>query len=209
MHRNLCICAMIPRLKTRTRVVLMIHRLEDRKATNTGRLATECLVNSEVRVRGFESRPSAAFCCGADTQPVLLFPYDDAVPIAHFAGSPKPITLVAPDGTWRQAWKVRHRVPGFRDMPCAAVEADVPSSYRLRKETHPRGLATIEAIARALGVLEGPAVRERMERVFSAMVERTLWARGELDAKDLLHGIPEGAVRHDPESGIVRDGGPS
>jgi hypothetical protein len=46
-----------------------------------------------------------------------------------------------------------------------------------------------------------------MERVFSAMVERTLWARGELDAKDLSHGIPEGAVRHDPESGSVRDGG--
>src|SRR5947207_6591113 len=68
LHRSLCLCAMIPRLETRTRVVLMIHRLEDRKATNTGRLATECLVNSEVRVHGFESRPSEAFCSGADRQ---------------------------------------------------------------------------------------------------------------------------------------------
>lgn len=187
----------------------MTHRLEDRKTTNTGRLATECLVNSEVRVRGFENQASAEFCCGVDTQPVLLFPFDDAVPIAHFARSPAPITLVVPDGTWRQASKARRRVPGFRDLPCAAVESGVPSSYRLRKESHPRGLATIEAIARALGVLEGPAVRERMERVFSAMVERTLWARGELDAKDLSHGIPEGAVRHDPESGSLGDGRPS
>ncbi len=49
-----------------------------------------------------------------------------------------------------------------------------PSRYRLRKETKPGGLATIEAMARALGVLESPEVEEALERIFALMVERTL-----------------------------------
>ena len=54
MHLSLCVCTLIPRLVTRTRLLLVIHRAEDRKPTNTGRLAAECLVNSEVVVRGHE-----------------------------------------------------------------------------------------------------------------------------------------------------------
>ena len=47
---------MIPRLLTRTGLMLFIHREEVKKPTNTGRLAADCLVNSEVVVRtlGFE-----------------------------------------------------------------------------------------------------------------------------------------------------------
>jgi DTW domain-containing protein YfiP len=41
MHSSLCVCALIPTLETRTRLVLVIHRAEDRKPTNTGRLAFE------------------------------------------------------------------------------------------------------------------------------------------------------------------------
>ena len=73
--------------------------------------------------------------------------------------------------------------------------------YRLRSESHPAGLATIEAIARAMGILEGPHVQEALERVFRAMVERTLWVRGSLAAEEVTGGIPEGATRHDPRSG--------
>jgi len=60
------------------------------------------------------------------------------------------------------------------------------------------GLSTIEAIARAKAILEGEQVQRTLERVFRAMVERTLWTRGELAAADVCGGIPEGALRHDP-----------
>ena len=78
-----------------------------------------------------------------------------------------------------------------------------PSIYRLRSEAHAHGLATIEAIARALAVLEGPEIEAALELPFRAMVERTLWARGDLEAESVTGGIPEGAVRHDPESGVL------
>ncbi len=59
-----------------------------------------------------------------------------------------------------------------------SIEREAPTMYRLRHETRDGGLATIEAIARALGVLEGGHVRSALEKVFRAMVERTLWSRG-------------------------------
>ena len=199
-------CALIPRLETRTRVVLFLHRAEDRKSTNTGRLATECLVNSEVQIRGYQSHPTPRFVCDPTSQPLLLFPDEGAIPLTRFpsAAFDRPVVLVVPDGTWRQASKVRNRVPGLKELPCVSLPPDVPSIYRLRAEAHEHGLATMEAIARAMGILEGAHVRVALEHVFRAMVERTLWARGEVESADVTGGVPEGAMRHDPRSGLAR-----
>ena len=115
----------------------------------------------------------------------------------------EPVTLVVPDGTWRQASKVRNRVAGFREIRCVSLPMEQPSIYRLRSEAHEHGLATIEAIARAMGHLESMAVRHEIERVFRAMVERTLWSRGDLDTAEVTGGVPAGAMRHDPSSGVL------
>jgi DTW domain-containing protein YfiP len=201
MHMSLCVCALLPRIVTKTRLVLVIHRAELRKPTNTGHLATSSLVNSEVHVRGREGEPSGSIAFGPDTQPLLLFPHEDAaLPLRPVD---RPVTLIVPDGNWRQASKVRARVPGLRDVPCVTLPPGAPSIYRLRSEAHPTGLATVEAIARALGILEGPEVQRALEHVFRAMVERTLWVRGDLRAEEVTGGIPPGAVRHDPRSGVL------
>ena len=50
--------------------------------------------------------------------------------------------------------------------------------YRLREEHHEDGLATYEAIARALGILEGLELQTALEGLFEAMVEATLATRG-------------------------------
>jgi DTW domain-containing protein len=203
MHGSLCVCALIPRVVTRTRLVLVIHRIEARKPSNTGRLAAECLPNSEVWVRGHAEAPSAPLDVDAASDAVFLFPHEGARSLVEFAGSRRPITLIVPDGTWRQASKVRQRVPGLRDIPCVSLPPDAPSIYRLRAEAHDHGLATIEAIARAMGILEGVHVRRALEHVFRAMVERTLWARGEIATENVTGGVPEGAMRHDPRSGLA------
>lgn len=196
-------CALMPRISTRTHVVLVIHRFEDRKPTNTGRLATECLPNSTVLVRGRKSTPSEPFVPRPGSAALLLFPDDDARPLEEYADNQDDITLVVPDGNWRQASKVRKRVPGMRELPCVSLPSGPPSLYRLRSEPRGAGLSTIEAVARALGILEGPEVQLALERVFLAMVERTLWARGGIATNSVTGGIPEGAKRHDPTSGIM------
>lgn len=198
MHQSVCVCAMLPRIETRTRLVLVIHRLEVRKTTNTGRLGTMCLPNSETVVRGHEheNEPRAAWPEGS--QPLLLFPFEDAVPLTHYANSERPVTLFVPDGNWRQASKVRKRLPGMESVPCVLLPKSEREPRRLRVESRDDGLATIEAIARALGILEGPHVEDALLFVFRAMVERTLWTRGDIATENVTGGIPEGAERHDP-----------
>jgi DTW domain-containing protein YfiP len=203
MHETLCICALVPRLETRTRLELTVHCREERKPTNTGQLAARCLQRSNISIVGDRERPLELAPVTADEQAVLLFPADDAVPITHFAASERPIVLIVPDGTWRQASKMRKRIPGLATMPCVTLPEAGPSNYRLRAEVHEGGLATFEAIARALCILEGeagPQIEAAMLAVFRVMVERTLWLRGALSNDEVTGGIPAAAIERNPRS---------
>lgn len=182
MFDTLCICALVPRLVTRTRLHLVMHRDEARKPTNTGRLAARCLENSEVWVRGIAGKVDPTFQPDPARIAVLLYPAEDAVPIDRFVGSPRPVTLVVPDGTWRQAGKMRARLPGLAELQCVSLPPGPETTYGLRAETHPCGLATLEAIARALAVLEGPTVSAQLEQIFAEMVRRTRVLRGQSPA---------------------------
>lgn len=195
MHLGLCVCSIVPRIETKTRLALVIHHTELRKPTNTGHLAAACLVNSKIHVRGREGAPTAGIEWGNRT-PLLLFPHEgEAEPLTAMDGD---VTLIVPDGNWRQASKVRARVPGMKSVRCVTLPPGPPSIYRLRSEAHATGLATMEAIARAMGILEGSHVQAALEHVFRVMVERTLWVRGALADEDVTGGLPEGASRHDP-----------
>ncbi|HEY4184534.1 MAG TPA: tRNA-uridine aminocarboxypropyltransferase [Polyangia bacterium] len=203
-----CLCHMVPRIPTRTRVVLVMHQLEDRKTSNTGRLAHRCLPNSEIVIRGDPERsrhaqetrlaaraglpppslvtprlpaPDNAGAAPRDWtlhgDPVLLFPHPDARPLESWRDHPRPLTLIVPDGTWTQGQRVRHRTPGLASIPCATIARIAPSNYRLRRTVDPARLATLEAIAEALGVLEGEGPRQALLEIFDVMVERALRAR--------------------------------
>lgn len=195
LHRALCICADLPTLPTRTRLVLLLHQLELGKTTNTGQLALRCLPNSALALRGRDTRQSV----GADppapvvpgrleldpapgwldtlSRPVLLFPHPGAIPLAALRG-PAPVTLIVPDGTWSQAMRARRRISGLADIPCAALPEGLVSGYRLRHAPRPGQVSTLEAIAHALGILEDEQVREALLAVQQLMTTRTLQTRG-------------------------------
>lgn len=196
MHLNVCICALEPRIETRTHLVLILHQLEARKPTNTGCLATRCLPNSRVVLRGGHEPLPEGPLWPETHQPVLLFPTEDARPLGECLANDRPIALVVPDGTWTQASRARRRIPCLADVPAAVVDARGPSLYRLRTANEPGQVCTMEAIALALEVLEGergPEVRRQLEVMLRVMVERTLWTRGELSASEVTGGIPAGA----------------
>jgi DTW domain-containing protein YfiP len=207
LHATLCICALVPRLRTRTRLVVLVHYREARKPSNTGQLAARCVERSSVEIFGKRGQVLAPPVIGDDEAPLLLFPDDDAVPIAQHAASDKPVALLVPDGNWRQASKVRRRVPGFAAIPCVTLPEAGPTEYRLRAEPRDGGLATLEAVARALGILEGdagPRTEHAMLAVFRVMVERTLWFRGRLRDHEVTGGIPAAALANDPRGAVTR-----
>ena len=175
-----CLCDLVPRVQTRTRVLVVLHHAETQKPSNTGRLALRCLPNSGAVIRGAPDQPPAVPTWAEHGDPVILFPHPDARPLADFCGGPRPVTLIVPDGTWRQAQRVRRRVAGLGEVPCAFVTRDAPSEYRLRRTPDERRLSTMEAIAESLGLLEGAkgaAVRGLLLRIFQVMVDRSLRGR--------------------------------
>lgn len=208
MHLSLCICALLPRIETRTRVVLIIHQLESLKPTNTGVVAARCLPNSAVVYRG---RPpegvggtsmtgDAPTLSVAGAQRLMLFPHATATPLEDWRGRAEPIALLVPDGTWRQAGRTRTQLAAqLGDIPCVSLPA-APAQKRLRNALTSQRLATLEAVALALGILEGPDVERELLRVYRIMTDRTLWSNGRVTADEVTGGIPPGVRSHDPLS---------
>ncbi|MCB9680715.1 MAG: DTW domain-containing protein [Alphaproteobacteria bacterium] len=180
LHTALCVCDRIPTLDTATRLVLVQHKRELPKTTATGPLALFALTNSEGVVHGRDDAPlDLTHLHQPDRRVLVLFPDDDArvLDADLLDADPRPVTLVVPDGNWRQASKIPRRVPGLVDAERVVLPEGDPTRYRLRREPRDGGLATLEAIARAYGVLEGAAVQAALEDLFDLVVERTLWTR--------------------------------
>ena len=184
MRFELCICAEIPSLQLATKVVVVVSKREVKIPTNTGRLATQALQNSALLVRGDQDQPydlTEHLVEGGSH--LLLYPSDDAQELtAEFAATlTRPCTLVVPDGNWRQTSKMRRRDPGMANLQVVKIAPGRMTEYKVRKESKAEGLATIEAIARALGVLEGEGAQASLEAVLATMVSRTLASRGLVD----------------------------
>ncbi len=183
---------------------MVLHRDEVRKPTNTGQLAARCLQSSEVLVHGNIGETVAAPWEGDEldaAHSLLLFPCEEATPLGAEHLADGPVRLVVPDGTWRQASKMTRRIEWMATLPKVGLPVGDQSSYRLRSEPKAGGLATMEAIARAFGVLEGHIVQDQLEEIFRIMIDRTLYCRGQLKRSEVFGGIAEGVVRHDPRSG--------
>lgn len=181
LHLQHCICRLIPRLDLPTRLILVMHRREWVKPTATGPLALSVLPNSELRIQG-ERNELLDFSDldTADRRTLLLYPGDEAevLSAAFLSADPRPVNLVVPDGNWRQAARMGKRLPGLEHATMVRLPPGRMTEWGIRKETHPEGLATFEAIARALGIIESAAVQHRMEELFRLMVAKTLEMRG-------------------------------
>ncbi len=180
MKQELCLCADMPSIALGTKLILVMNKREIKVPTNTGRLASQALPHSVILSRGVEDEPyDLAEHLPQDRPGILLYPSEDAILLTEeWVAANGPFHLVVPDGNWRQTSKMRRRDPIMATLPCVRLPPGPPSSYRVRKESKAEGLATIEAIARTLGILEGPFVQKALEDIFDLMVTRTLASRG-------------------------------
>jgi DTW domain-containing protein YfiP len=171
-----CLCGELVPVAVRTRVVLIVHRDEIRKSTNTGRLVAGLLEGAEIRVRGErDAAPRPPLPAG---RRLVLYPVDAARELTPDDARGEPVVLLVPDGTWPQARRAFLRDPDLRGVEAVRLPSGSPSHYGLRRSPRRDALSTLEAVARAMAVLEGDAVAERMMRVFDAFVARSHRAAG-------------------------------
>ena len=175
-----CLCAQIPQLESRTRVLILQHPEESRHALNTARLAALGLVNGELQV-GEQFADLASWLADPAYQACLLFPGDDAQPVATVAASAdvRPLLLVVPDGTWRKARKLLYLNPLLAALPRVCLPAGLESRYRLRKAPMAGALSTLEAIVVALEALEAPRSFAALLQPFEALIGGQIAAMGE------------------------------
>jgi DTW domain-containing protein YfiP len=193
MPRDLCVCGVISPLELDTRVAVVMHHVEAMRQSNTGRLVLPALPGSSVYLRGLAHAPFDASCLNdPDRRLWLLFPSEKSIELTRplIESDERPITLVVPDGTWNHARKVGLRERLLRDCTHVALPHEKPSEYILRTPGHAHKVSTIEAIARALGIIEGPHVREELEKLFRVARDRILWSQGKLREEAVCGGLP-------------------
>ncbi|MCU1716280.1 tRNA-uridine aminocarboxypropyltransferase [Pseudomonas sp. 5P_3.1_Bac2] len=174
-----CLCALIPHLPSRTRVLILQHPSEVNHALNTARLAALGLANGQLRVAEVFS-DLTELLHPPGYRSVLLFPGEQAQALTELAeaGSAAALQLVVPDGTWRKARKLLHCNPELAALPRVMLAEGLQSRYRLRKAPMPGALSTIEAIVSALNVLEAPAHFDALLKPFDALIEGQISAMG-------------------------------
>jgi DTW domain-containing protein YfiP len=181
MHAAACVCEHIVPLALETRVVLIMHYKELPKTTATGPMALAALDNTELHVHGLRDQPvELDRLHDEQRRVVVLFPQEGACTLteAFRKDDPRPVTIVVPDGSWRQASRIPKRIGAVARAQPITLPAGPSTRWGVRRETHPSGLATFEAIARALGYLESHAVRLELEALFERMVNATYQNRG-------------------------------
>jgi DTW domain-containing protein YfiP len=187
---RVCYCAALPRLETRTRVVILQHPRERNVAIGTARMASLCLPGSMLKVglRWDDADEVAAALTDPERPAILLFPGAGARDI--LAEPPAgPVTLVMVDGTWSQARSLVRDNPRLAALPRYGFAAPTPSEYRIRAEPRAEYMSTIEALMVVLGVLEGDAERFRaLLQPLRAMVDAQLAC--EATAPDRNRGRP-------------------
>jgi len=166
-----CFCAEIPNLTVKTKIVVVRHWREELTSSNSARLLPMMIPSCEIHRRGGKVRFDAEKILAAAPTPLFLFPDEGALELnADFLRKyPGPHTLVVPDGTWSQVRRVHRREVFLSRVPTVKLtEADIvaqPTIYSLRHTDHPYALSTFEAVARALGVLEGKDLENALMKV--------------------------------------------
>ncbi|MBF0107339.1 MAG: DTW domain-containing protein [Deltaproteobacteria bacterium] len=193
MHFDLCLCGMMPRFDLKTRIILIMQWGEHGVISNTGHLIPKIFNNAELRYRGHYSRIPLDLG-GLDdgqTDPYVLFPLGGAGVLdeAFVKKLERPLTLIIPDGNWGQAARMVKKNEALLRLPKLALPSGPPSAYRLRLSPRADGVCTFEAVARALGLLEGARVQKELEGFFTVMIERMLWTRSKIRAEEVTGGI--------------------
>ncbi len=175
-QQRVCLCAEIPRIETRTRVVILRHHLERWRSSNSGRLAHLALVNSELIDHGGQGGPAVLPPLDGAW---LVFPEGEP---RHIAPQPPPRQLVFLDATWSQARRMFRKISALRGLPILRLPDAPMRAARLRESPGEGRVSTIEAIAGALRLIEGDAPAAPLETLFDVAVSRAVATGRSLDS---------------------------
>lgn len=171
VRQNTCVCEDITPLKTRMRLVLLMHPKEFKKQLlGTGRMTHAALTNSEIimgvdftqdkRVNELVSDPNN-FC-------TVLWPGDNALKWQGEAGLPtqlgaKKLVVFLLDGTWNCARKMYRLSLNLHGLAKLSLQPTKPSAFVIKQQPDVRCLSTVEATQLLFETLESAGLESKQE----------------------------------------------
>ncbi|MCB9743545.1 MAG: DTW domain-containing protein [Alphaproteobacteria bacterium] len=164
-----CVCADIHPVQAPFELLLLRHWKEAFSSTNSARLARLALRGATLHDHGAPEPHGPLPDLHAELSAPgtwLLFPggQEQAPPDLR--------RLVVVDGSWRQAARMVKRIPGLAELPRYSPPPRDPARARVRQQHTAGGMATLEAVARAVAGAAGEEAAAPLERLFALYVER-------------------------------------
>jgi DTW domain-containing protein YfiP len=166
INNRWCFCYKIPSINNKTPTAVIIHIKESSLTSNTARLALKSLNNSSHYIRG-QKFNETVLDIKKDHHQLYLYPHEDSEVLTKelVHSIEKPIQLIVPDASWKQARKIRKREK-LDHLQTVRLPLEIKGNYTLRNSGDENSLCTIEAIAYALGIIESEDVRDELLNIF-------------------------------------------
>lgn len=180
LHPALCICEERPAVSLPFSFLVVQHRREKHKPTNSVRplrhiLPDTQLIHYAVRGETFDPAPLVA----PSKKYCLLFPESEDTPSPQKVTALDPgDTLVVLDGTWSQCSRMRKKIPALLNMPTLDLKVTRASGWGIRHTLDPNRLSTFEAVTAAIAQSGHQEPAERMLRYFLELAKRMQLMRG-------------------------------
>lgn len=132
-----------------------------------------------------EPRPDAGepHEAGLEPLPPVLSLEELRAPLA--SPDTPPFAMIVLDGTWAQCSRMSRKNPVLRRLPTFSVPPGPPSHWGVREELDEARLSTLEAIIRAIALLEGPGPARIMQHYFDRVAARMLHMKGKARTGDV------------------------
>lgn len=157
LAESTCICAWKTPRQSALDFVLLLHRDEVFKPTNTGRLIADILPANTFAFEWSRTEPPAdllALLADPKRYPVIVFPAEDDSDRHLHTDAPnlngKRLTLILLDGTWRQASRMFRSSAWLAGLPVLTFAEAHTGQYAVRQKIRDGQLATAEAAAELL-----------------------------------------------------------
>jgi DTW domain-containing protein len=171
LYKAICVCSEVKIFDLKTRVTLLIHTKEVNKATNTGKLAQLMLSNCRTLIVGTldgELREQDIVSEGYEN--LILFHSASNVLDSEFLSTlTAPVNLIVPDGNYHQAVKMT-KSGSLKNIRRVKLPPGQEGEYSLRNSKDKQKVSTIEAIIKAIEIIENGPAAESMYKIFKKMI---------------------------------------
>jgi DTW domain-containing protein YfiP len=178
-----CLCALRPRVATRSGFCLLMHGDEPMKPSNTGWLVADVVTDTDAFAWSRTQADPRLLALLADPRraPYVVFPEEAAPHRAVRAVEPstdrRPLFVVF-DATWAEARKMFRKSPYLDRFPVLTLDVGAPSRYRLRRTRLQTNLCTAEVAARCLRLVGENAAASELDAWLDAFVDLSMRLRG-------------------------------